>query len=123
MREKDYRKLYECEFPIMERVITEKEIFQKRLENKPIMVRTQIATKEQRDEMYETFWRTGVYRPLGMHEQSDGFNGIVTHHINDHYGKTGSLRDWQQTRKGHMFKILDKEWQRRYADWCLKINK
>jgi hypothetical protein len=123
MREKDYRKLYECEFSIMERVITEKEIFQKRLDGKPIMVRTQRSTREQYIEMFETFWRTGVIRPLGMHEQSDGFNAIVTHTWVNHYGTNGTLNDWEKHSKGKMLRIPDKEWQRRYADWCLKINK
>ena len=83
MREKDLQKLYECEFPPMKRLITEKEIFQKRLENKPIFVVTVNATKEQKDDMVETFWRTGVYRPMGYHEIDEfGFNAIVTYHIN-----------------------------------------
>jgi hypothetical protein len=127
MREKDYRKLHECEFPIMERLITEKEIFQKRLENKPIMVYTSSATKEQKDDMIETFWRTGVYRPMSLEDWENnmhGMNAVVTHHVNDKCSNYAtSYHNWKQTRVGTKFRISYDEWVRRYEDWCLKINK
>ena len=110
----------------MKRLITEKEIFQKRLENKPIFVVTVNATKEQKDDMVETFWRTGVYRPMGYHEIDEfGFNAIVTYHINKRWSAKvyGGLNNYEQTRKGHMFRIHPDEWKRRYDDWVTKINK
>jgi len=124
MREKDLRQLYECEFPIMERLITEKDVFQKRLEQKPIMVVTQGATKEQKDEVSETFWRTGVYRPMGYDEIDEfGFNVIVTHCIRKRYGANAFGNHYDTISKGDMFNIPMNEWKRRYDDWVTKINK
>lgn len=126
MHEKDYRKLYECEFPTMKRLVTEKYIFQRRLENKPIMVYTSSATKEQKDDMIETFWRTGVYRPMSLEEWEENIhrmNAVVTHHINNKMSSYGTPNDWHQTRKNEKFRISYNDWKRRYEDWCLKINK
>jgi len=126
MREKELRKLYECEFPIMKRLITEKQIFQKRLEQKPIQVNTVNTTKEQQDDMYETFWRTGVYRPMSLEDWENnmhGMNAVVTHHINHKCSSFGTLNDWHQKHAGQKFRISYNEWKRRYEDWCLKINK
>ena len=124
MREKDYRKLYECEFPIMKRLLTEKDVFQARLYNRPIMLYTSNATQEQKADCMETLWRTGVYRPLGLHELSKySCNATTTHHVNEKCKSTGNLHDWLQIKKGAMFLIPEKEWKKRYDDWFLKINK
>lgn len=126
MREKDLQKLYECEFPIMERLITEKQIFQKRLEDKPIFIVTSNASKEQKDDMTETFWRTGVYRPMGLDEIDEfGYNSIVTYTIHNRWASKvyGGLNNYEKTRVGQMFNIPMDDWKKRYHDWVTKINK
>ena len=104
----------------MERLVTEKYIFDRRLHDKPIMIVESNSTKEQRDECKETLWRTGIYRP--MLEDESGRNAVVTHCVRFRtYFRLENRYNTQ--REGDMFRIPDNEWQRRYADWCLKINK
>lgn len=127
MHEKDYRKLYECEFPPMERLITEKDIFKARMYDKPIMVHTTHATKEQREEMLDTLWRTGVYRPRSLDDWEADMhmmNAVVTHCVRERYfvpGRGGNT--YHTKRAGDTFRISYDEWKKRYDDWVTRINK
>ena len=64
MREKDYRKLYECEFPMPINRVEElrKEIFQSRLNDKPIVLDFLTCMDAEKHELRCLLWEAGVIK-------------------------------------------------------------
>jgi len=119
MREKDYRKLYECEFPIMKPPITRKDIFKAKIAGKPIVLDISKYSVEERNALEELLW---LYGALSPHEDFHGWYEKANVTINLKLDtRVGSMmNNWYQRMKGGLTKISRDEYYRRLK---AEINK
>jgi len=110
MREKDYRKLYECEFPIMEPPITKKDIFAAKLTQKPIVLNVSKWSREDRDWLEELLWHYGAFTPV---EDYHGWYYVPNVTINLRVKSSSVfMSNWEQRIVGKKYKIPRDEYKR-----------
>ena len=119
MREKDYRKLYECEFPMMEPPFTRKDIFHAKIAGKPITVDVSQYLSEERDALEELLWHYGAFTPV---EDYHGWYGLANITVNLKLGNPThtTMGNWYQRMIGSKHKISRDEYYRRLK---AEINK
>ena len=103
MREKDYQKLYECEFPVSEAetMLNRKVIFQCKLQQKPIVLDVRKLDVLEKDHLHDLLWQYGIFVAF---EDYHGWYGMPTMTVNMKVGGTHN-HGWRQYMKGRKFRI------------------